>query len=92
MFSLFSIPSIVSSLLNFSTPFINSILKFGGWYLTELWYGLKGILGNSSNWIALLTIIAISTIYGTQLANCSLNKDLTPVEKIDKWRYDFGTK
>ena len=92
MFSLFGIPSIISSALTFSTPILGSILKVLSWYVAELWDGIKINLQNPSTLIVLSTVSLSTLLYGTTLAECGPVYPDAPSTLEQPWGYDFGIR
>ena len=89
---LFSVPSIISSALNFLTPVLSGLVAFSKWYLSEMYDGLKTIFSNLSTLIVIVTIIVITLLYGITTAECSvvpIFPDL-PSDPSTPWRMDWN--
>lgn len=71
---LLGLPSVIGNLLGFATPFLTAGLGFLGWYLKEIWEGLKDIFDNLSTIITVATLMAIGFFYGMQIIDCPVTK------------------
>lgn len=88
LLSLFGLPQVVASLLQFATPFLSSLLGFLGWYFVNIWDGLKVILANLSTLVVLGTVAIGSGLYGAKAVNCDpVIKEVikTIPEKVKEW-------
>lgn len=89
---LFSLPSIISSALNFFSPVVSGVTAFAKWYLSEMWDGLKTIFSNLSTLVVIGTIIILTLLYGINTAECAINP-VFPDSSFDPsipWRYDWN--
>ena len=81
---LFNIPTFLAAALNFAAPILTGLIQFGGWYLSELWNGIKIILANLSTLVVLATVALISGYYSASTFKKAVDCPKPSISKTSK--------
>lgn len=83
MLALLGLPSLI-------TPFLSAALGFAGWFLKEMWEGLKDIFDNLSTILTVATLISIAVLYGyTSHGGCNSASLHSKIEAGKIWLDPF---